>query len=303
MSISRRCAGCVPIKPAVPAAVPVYDTTTGTTRVLIVDLDTSRGGQDVVRRDASTIADLVHAAGGRVITDESPTGGIHVYIPLVQAVPFHDARDVALALARRLPSMDPSPNQNLQAGLIRPPRSKHRAGGYQRLHGPLSAAVATARAGNSHAVWLGLTAALASELAALTPPTPGSTGTTDVDDTAPHRPRLHGPRDLARDYLSIARTGIWPLDRYNSPSEARMAVMTAAAWAGHTLTDVITRLHTGAWPGLASLYARYRTRTRTKAIRNDWIKAHQLIAKQTNSPETTSTPSLVIRGDHELVVA
>ncbi len=76
-----------------------------------------------------------------------------------------------------------------------------------------------------------------------------------------------------------------------------MAVMTAAAWAGHTLTDVITRLHTGAWPGLASLYARYRTRTRTrtKAIRNDWIKAHQLIAKQTDSPETTSTRSLVRR--------
>lgn len=110
--------------PAVPAAVPIYDTTTGTTRVFVVDLDTSRGGRDVVRRDASTITGLVQAAGGRVITDESPTGGIHVYIPLAQAVPFHDARDLALALARRLPSMDPSPNQNLQAGLIRPPGSR-----------------------------------------------------------------------------------------------------------------------------------------------------------------------------------
>jgi len=62
-----------------------------------------------------------------------------------------------------------------------------------------------------------------------------------------------------------------------------------------TVPDVITRLHTGAWPGLASPYARYRTSTRTKAVRNDWIKAHQLIAKQTDSPETTSTRSLVRR--------
>jgi len=170
--------------PAVPAAVPIYDTTTGTTRVFVVDLDTSRGGCDVVRRDASTITGLVQAAGGRVITDESPTGGIHVYIPLAQAVPFHDARDLALALARRLPSMDPSPNQNLQAGLIRPPGSRHRAGGYQRLHGPLSAAAATARSGNPHAVWLGLNAALASELTALTPPPPGSPDTTNADDDA-----------------------------------------------------------------------------------------------------------------------
>ena len=58
-------------------------------------------------------------------------------------------------------------------------------------------------------------------------------------------------------------------------------MITAAAWAGHTLGDVLRRLHSGAWPGLASLYA---PGTRTAAVRADWRKAHQLIAARTAAP-------------------
>ena len=61
--------------PAVPAAVPIYSAA-GDTRVLVVDLDASRGGRDAVRRDAAAVTELVRAAGGRVITDESPSGGV-----------------------------------------------------------------------------------------------------------------------------------------------------------------------------------------------------------------------------------
>ena len=57
--------------PAAPAAVPIYSGA-GDTRVLVVDLDASRGGVDAVRRDATAVGDLVGAAGGRVISDESP---------------------------------------------------------------------------------------------------------------------------------------------------------------------------------------------------------------------------------------
>ena len=174
--------------------------------------------------------------------------------------------------------------------MIRPPGARHRTGGYQRLDGPLAAAVAVATTGNPTTVWQQLTTALADELtqihtAAAAPPNVH-------DDTAagdaPRHARSGGPRDLTADYTAIARTGTWPDGRYRSPSEARMAVITAAAWAGHTLTDVLGRLHSGAWPGLASLYARYHPGTRTTAIRADWIKAHQLITAapgKNNSPD------------------
>ena len=59
--------------PAPPAAVPIYSGA-GDTRVLVVDLDASRGGVDAVRRDATAVGDLVGVAGGRVISDESPNG-------------------------------------------------------------------------------------------------------------------------------------------------------------------------------------------------------------------------------------
>jgi len=59
--------------PAVPAAVPVYSGA-GDTRCLVVDLDTGHGGPAAVQRDAAAVRDLVRVAGGRVITDESPSG-------------------------------------------------------------------------------------------------------------------------------------------------------------------------------------------------------------------------------------
>ena len=273
--------------PAVPAAVPIYNTTDGTGRLLVIDLDVGRSGPAAVTRDAAAVADLVRAAGGRTFSDESPTGGVHVYVPLTVPVSFHQARDMALALARRLPSMDPSPNRNLLAGLIRPPGARHRTGGYQRLQGPLSDAVAVAAAGNPPAVWQQLTAALSAELADVHTAAANPPATADTDtgsDGAPHRQRRGGPRDLTADYTAIARTGTWPDGRYKSPSEARMAVITAAAWAGHTLTDVLRRLHNGAWPGLASLYARYHPGARTAAVRADWIKAHHLITAHAAAP-------------------
>ncbi len=66
-------------------------------------------------------------AGGRVITDENPYGGRHLDGPFAVPVGFHQARDLALAVATRTPTIDPSPSQNLTDGLIRPPGSVHRS--------------------------------------------------------------------------------------------------------------------------------------------------------------------------------
>src|SRR6195952_4671082 len=124
--------------------------------------------REQVLRDATASRGLVHRAGGALISDESPSGGIHLYIPLAEPIGFYDARDLAKALAARTPSMDAAPNCGLTDGLIRPPGSRHRSGGFQILHGTLAAAVGLARTGNPPAVWQHLTKALGAELAALT---------------------------------------------------------------------------------------------------------------------------------------
>jgi hypothetical protein len=264
--------------PAVPAAVPIYSGA-GDTRVLVIDLDSSRGGADAVRRDADTITALVHRAGGQVIRDESPSRGMHLYVPFTQPIGFHDARDLALALAARTPTMDPSPNQNLTEGLIRPPGSAHPSGGHQTLHGDLTAARHLAATGNPPAVLTALYDALSTELAAVRH---HADHTTDLDGAPTgHLPRPGGPRELTPDYLRIATTGTYDTTRYRSPSEARQAVLDAAVWAGLTLPAVLARINNGTWPGLAAFYTRYRNpRTRRTALLADWRKATTWVSKQ-----------------------
>jgi len=82
------------------AAVPIYSNA-GDTCLLVVDLDVKLGGREQVLTDAAAVAALVHRCGGELISDESPSGGIHLYIPLARPVAFDAAREVARALASR----------------------------------------------------------------------------------------------------------------------------------------------------------------------------------------------------------
>ena len=269
--------------PAVPAAVPIYSGA-GDTRVLVIDLDSGKAGPEAVRRDAAEIRDLLRAAGGEAISDESPSGGWHLYVPLSEPIGFHDARDLALALAARTPTMDPSPNQNLTDGLIRPPGSTHPSGGHQVLHGPLAAAQRLAQTGNPRDVLDRLRVLLDAELAdvanryAAQEPVPGNqAGPGDL----PYLPRRSGERELAADYLRIAVTGLYDKSKYASPSEARQAVLDAAVWAGLTFQSVAARIEKGIWPGFASFYARYRhSGTRRKQLVADWQKAVAYVSRQ-----------------------
>lgn len=272
-----------------PTAVPVYSTA-GDTRVLVIDLDSSRHGTEQVCLDAGAIGELVARCGGLLIVDESPNGGRHLYLPLAEPVDFHTARDVAEALAVRSRSMDTKPNQNLAAGLIRPPGARHRSGGFQMLHGPLGLAVQLARTGNPPAVWRNLRRELRVELAIVAdrrgPATASmqTSGPVSADTSAalPVVTRRGGVRELAGDYLRIAATGDYDHARYASPSQARLAVLTAAAWAGMSLVDVLARLHDGRWAGLAAFYARYRTsKARREALTKfDWPKAVASVAAE-----------------------
>ena len=261
---------------SVPAAVPIYSAA-GDTRVLAIDLDAKRGSRAQVHRDAVAIHNLVHRAGGELISDESPSGGIHLYIPFTRPISFYDARDMAKALAARTPSMDAAPNCGLTDGLIRPPGARHRSGGFQTLHGPLAPAVALVRAGNPPAVWNRLTDALRTELTSVAAGRSAEPVSSDLGDVG-HVPRRGGARELAVDYLRIATTGIYDTNRYPTPSHARQAVLTAAVWAGHDLPSILGRMHSGRWPGLQAFYTRYRTDIhRRKALLGDWKNAVALV--------------------------
>jgi len=265
---------------SVPAAIPIYSAS-GDTRVLAIDLDAKQGGREQVRRDAAAIADLVRRCGGELISDESPSGGVHLYVPFTQPIGFYDARDLAKALAARTPSMDAAPNCGLTDGLIRPPGARHRSGGFQILHGPLAAAVALARSGNPPSVWRRLTDELAIELAALAAlePARGDANTaSDGVGAAGHVPRRGGVRELPIDYVRIATTGVYDPSRHPTPSHARQAVLAAAVWAGHDLASVLGRMHSGRWPGLTAFYTRYRTAAhRRTALLGDWKNAVALV--------------------------
>ncbi len=179
--------------------------------------------------------------------------------------------------------MDPAPNHGLTDGLIRPPGSRHRSGGHQHLHGPLHAAQHLLATGNPPAVWTKLRAAL--------PPVPRPQPV-DLDPGDDDTSVAPGPgRDLAATYRRIARTGLYDTTQYRSPSEARQAVLTAAAWAGLTTGHLIARIDGGAWPGLASFYSRYRhPTTRRHQLLADWRKAQQLVATPRRAPDAEPCP-------------
>ena len=104
--------------PGQPCTVPVYDPGSATGRMLALDLDldTGRGrgraGQgtdgDGVERQAAGLGQLLERLGGRHVADVSPSGGRHVYVLFAAALPWHELRDVARALALRFPGGRPS---------------------------------------------------------------------------------------------------------------------------------------------------------------------------------------------------
>ena len=278
-------------RPRVPAAVRTYGAD-GTLRCLSADFDVSRGGRAQVDQDAARFAALFARCGGATFADESPNGGRHVYAPLLEPVPFTDARRVALALTALFPSLDPSPLLNLTEGCIRPPGAVHKTGGEQRLTTAFSAAQDVAVTKNPPTVWVRLLETIAPQLAgvdaATTPdaPDPTPTAVTGGDGDRRH----DRVRALPAAYAQIARTGV---HSYGSDSEARQAVVTSALSRGWELVDIVRQLQTGAWPGLASFYARYRPGSRAKALVRDvrnaatFLRLHPSVHKSHTSEPTS----------------
>jgi len=276
--------------PAAPAAVLLFDEA-ASARCLAADFDT-KAGQDQVDADAAGFTTLVQSCGGRVFADVSPAGGRHVYVPWAAPVPLSELRPVMQALHELFPSLDIAPMVNAAAGCIRPPGAVHRRGGYQQLTTPLQEAIGVASRPNGGEVWSALVDRLAPQLRAVK----GDSHRLEQSPQAlegAYLPRPGGPVPIAAAYERIARTGLYDTARYASPSEARQAVITAAAACGWRLADVAARLETGSWPGLAGFYARYRHHRRS-ALARDWRKALTHVERgrtARNSPTRVGTHS------------
>ena len=125
---------------------------------------------------------------------------------------------------------------------------------------PLEDARAAVEHPNGPEVWAALLAELAAELRQVETGDSACRfrrGRAELDDTGvPWVPRLGGRAPLGAELEQVARTGRWDRSRYAGRSEARMAVLGAAAARGWRLADVRAAIASGAWKGLAGLYER-----------------------------------------------
>jgi hypothetical protein len=268
--------------------------------MLALDLDSARARRDVhdaavehhhelraaeVRAQAGALAGLVARCGGQVLADVSPSGGRHVFVLFAAALPWLELRDVARALALRFPSIDTAPMSSL-GGQISPPGSRHKSGGWRLMSTPVDVAAATVEHPNGPEVWAALLEELAAELRRIELGT-GRTKFADeaeMDDTGvPWLPCLGGRAPLGADLERVARSGQWDRSHHPGRSEARMAVLGAAAARGWRLAEVQSAIASGAWKGLAGLYERRSEPGRLdRLLPYEWRKCIGKISREEN---------------------
>ena len=311
--------------PGQPATVAVYDPGSATGRILALDLDPSRIriSADVddravqyghehradpaaeVAAQAASIAELVTRCGGQVLADVSPSGGRHVFVLFAAALPWRELRDLARAIALRFPAVDPAPMCSL-GGQISPPGSRHKSGGWRLLTTPPGDARAAVERPGGPEVWAALLAEFAAELQQVERAPEGrgdDQAVPELDDAGvPWIPRSGGRAPLGAELDQVARTGRWDRSRYPGRSEARMAVLAAAAARGWQLADVRAAVGSGAWRGLAQLYERRSEPGRmARLLPCEWRKATGFVSGEKNvrhrpTSDSTSRPPVASDG-------
>lgn len=275
-------------RPTAPAAVMVYSFD-GFAKAIFLDLDSSRGGREQVDADADAIRSWLIRAGALWVEDISPNGGRHLYIPLQTPAHITDARPFIEALALRYPSLDASPHRSVRSGCCRVPGSTHKTKGFQTLTQPLGEAIEAVTTGNPHQVWESLWNDTSTERSVLSQQTAAlSRVETDTDTEPPTASQDHtqaGPL-LSSRMQRIAIDGDWT--GYHSPSEARQAVLTAAARTGLSLTYVHQQILSGYWPGLKALYSKYTPHQASQTLKREWNKASTLVKNTPHQPPMKS---------------
>ena len=290
--------------PGQPCTVPVYDAGSASGRMVVLDLDVARAGGHVddrrgeddrqrgadpaaeVAAQAEAFGELVARLGGQVLADVAPGGGRHVFVLIAAALPWRELYDLVRAVALRYPAVDPGPHASL-GGQISPPGSRAKRGGWRVLTVPLSEALAAVEHPNGPEVWDALLTEFAAELQQVetdmtVADLPQSHA--ELDDTGvPWVPRLGGRAPLGAELEHVARNGRWDRSRHAGRSEARMAVLGAAAARGWRLAEVQSAIASGAWKGLAGLYERRSEPGRLdRLLPYEWRKCTARISRLEN---------------------
>lgn len=265
-------------RPVQPAAVRTYDAT-GETRCVSFDLDCKKGAsRGTVLRDCERLTNWLIEAGCSYLVDESPSGGRHVYVFLDQPLSFADVSPMAKVLksSGQLPTFDMGPLVNMSEGCIRPPGSAHRSGGYQRLVTPLPAALSAITRRTSPANW--------SVFLTLIPEAPPSPLTVELYLPAREAATSGQRLPLTRDYADIAVTGRFDRRRYETPSQARGAVVMHALCRGWDTESITHQVFNGRWGGLTGLYEAKYGKYTPKALLGD---IERCLAKLSETPVHT----------------
>jgi DNA-binding transcriptional ArsR family regulator len=287
-----------------PSVVPVFDPGSATGRMLALDLDPARGDVD---HQAAELGQLLEHLGARHVADvATSTGGRHVYVPFAAALPWLELRDLCRAIAARFPAVDPAPMCSL-GGQISPAGSRAKRGGWRVLTMPLSEALAAVENPNGPEVWAALLAELAAELQlAEAVNQVENVVKAELDDVGvPWVPRLGGRALLGAELDQVARTGRWDRSRYPGRSEARMAVLSAAAARGWRLAEVRAAIACGAWKGFPGLYERASEPGRMlRLLPLEWRKAIAFVTGSENprnwlTSDSTHAPPAPIDGADE----
>lgn len=256
--------------PSQPTAVHVYDER-GYTRMLPFDLDAHErtpAQAEAVDRDLDQLQGILDAVGAAYLADRAHAGA-HVYVLLEEPLSADDARTLALAMCRRLPTLDPGPMRSATDGLITVPGTAHRLGGHREL---ISSDAETrnivdgARTPRSSVMRLRMM--LADELRAIAAEdrargdasrarrrVAGAADTVHIDALEDLTITQRGVgRHMSSKLADIARHGDWRSYDYPSASEARAAVLMSALATGLTQSDVQARMLDGRWAGLRSLF-------------------------------------------------
>ncbi|WP_280421384.1 hypothetical protein [Nocardia carnea] len=278
--------------PSHPAAVPIFDTTHRTDK-LVFDLDSKTHGPAAVARDAALLRGWLDECGGRWISDHNlDNGGRHVIVALAAGETFRlvNIEPLLRLLAARLPTLDLDPMLNDHTGAITPPGSATRQGGYRQLDGSIADAVEALQVRSQPRLIARMRALLGDTIHpyATTPATnqkqPGHIAGVDTSDLwegdgsqARLRPYWKLTTAIPAVPYAFAVRGDLPHDgRYSSPSEARQSVLAAAALRGMCLDDIRERMldtSSTAWTGLTHSYTtKYEDRA-SQRLTQDWTNA------------------------------
>ena len=287
-----RFSGVAPLTATLPKRpVAAYLYTKGArTQLLALDFDDSRGDRAAVEADLATAAEWITRCGGVVVTDHSP-GGAHLLCPLAigTTASVDEMNHHVRLLEARLPTLDKTPNTNPASGCLSVPGTPTKqGGGYRQLDGPLSVAVEafTTRSAPTLLPRLyELLGAVKPRAAAAHPAVGAANQTITVADYCEGEgdDRRLAPawvRDdpLHPDITDYAQHGVMATGQrqWDTPSEARMAVIASAVARGHSMASINALIAPGAvWhAGLGQSYTTHcGHHAAATALSRDFTKA------------------------------